>query len=1233
MIEPRLRHSPPTAAPIVSYSQNAEDVRLARVFGDVEDGFYVDVGAADPVDGSVTQFFYERGWSGINIEPSPAFETLRVARERDVNLRLAVGASEGSTVLFLTYPDLGMSTVDPAAYAHVPEAVERTEQITVPQRRLASILREHASDRTIHFLKIDVEGAEHDVLASSDWDVFRPVVVVVEAVEPWSTTPTHDAWEPILLDADYEFAAFDGINRFYVDRVHHDLIPTLAYPVGSLDHYVTASARDRVLEAEDSLRETQQRLDQAEDRLRIAESRAGALEVRLEQLQRELDRIQTDSITAAAESEALRRSLHHTQAELTQTKHELYTVYRSPTWRAGRMIAVTGKPVVRLTRFARGRRLPSRRIVTPARGFAHAAGRGQPWHFPRDRARGRLRRGSSPLKGILDRFGAPHVAVDAGHAAAIAEQLERTGWSSDESLLAKRLSWEERQAIIEADAIVGLVRRRDDDAATAASTAGPVVVVDARCLQDPLYATRGVGLHGRRVLEATRLASTGLDLVLLTSVDLPDLDGTLIEMADHVVVTPYAVRTADVALFLELSPMTASCAATVPLLGARTAAKSSVMFDFIPTRFPAAYLGSDASALANRARIEALRHYDLLLPISEATEAESRRLFGETTATAVSGVGDPLHGVSPEPAVVERPFMLVSAGGDPRKNVAGAVAALASHHRAGGGALRAVVTGVLTQPQADALRELAGALGVADDLLELRGYVADAELAGLYHAAELAFVGSLAEGFSIPVAEAVLRGTPVVASDITAHRELVGVGSWLAPATDVDGLGRAIGHVRRNRTQVAEEQRSMLGDTADPTNVRDRIVAALEPLLRQARGGDRRPSRRTGRPRIAVVSPFPPQKSGVADYTAHTFRQVERYAEVDVYAPPAADGPAPTAIRRLSATPYLDRRLDAVVNVVGNSHLHFPILDFLGAYGGACISHDNRMLEAYRYDRGNAWTAKLLSRSGSEVQAEDIDDLLLNLDRLPAAGFDLVARLASPLIVHGSGLAQRIRRETGVSPVVVPFVPYNIPDLDEVDEQARDRARQVLGLSDECFHVGTFGIVDSRTKGSDLVLGALSWLRSWGRPAHLHIVGEIHSGERTILETLAAELGIASDVTLHGHVPSHALRHFLLAVDMAVQIRTSAVLSLSGALADCIAFGVPTVTTEDVADEMGAPRYVVTTGCATSSLLIAEALDGLCERRRLDGATIEAERRAYLADRTVDAYARGLLAGLGLWSE
>ena len=97
--------------PFVSYAQNFEDVMLWRALGSVKQGFYIDVGAADPVDMSVTQAFYETGWHGVNVEPAPHyFDRLRAARSADVNLEVAVGRTSGSR-MFYEIDQTGLSTL------------------------------------------------------------------------------------------------------------------------------------------------------------------------------------------------------------------------------------------------------------------------------------------------------------------------------------------------------------------------------------------------------------------------------------------------------------------------------------------------------------------------------------------------------------------------------------------------------------------------------------------------------------------------------------------------------------------------------------------------------------------------------------------------------------------------------------------------------------------------------------------------------------------------------------------------------------------------------------------------------------------------------------------------------------------------------------------------------------------------------------------------------------------
>ena len=146
--------------PLVSFSQNQEDVLLWRALGDVKAGFYVDVGAADPSDLSVTRLFYERGWHGINLEPNEKyFDALVRARPRDVNLCLCAGRTAGPKV-FHAIADTGLSTLDDAVALGHAAAGWTVQDRIIGCRTLTDILREHRAEGSIHFLKIDVEGTE-----------------------------------------------------------------------------------------------------------------------------------------------------------------------------------------------------------------------------------------------------------------------------------------------------------------------------------------------------------------------------------------------------------------------------------------------------------------------------------------------------------------------------------------------------------------------------------------------------------------------------------------------------------------------------------------------------------------------------------------------------------------------------------------------------------------------------------------------------------------------------------------------------------------------------------------------------------------------------------------------------------------------------------------------------------------------------------------------------------------
>jgi FkbM family methyltransferase len=224
---------------MVSHAANAEDVVLHRALciGGVV-GRYVDVGASSPYLGSVTRHFYEAGWKGIDVEPlAEEAAELRRARPRDVVIEAALGSAAGEVTLYVVGDERGLSSTDAEVGAGYVRAGRPVRERKVRQVTLAEVLDEHC-DGEITFLKVDVEGAEPEVLSGNDWSRWRPRVVVVEATDPWSYQQTHARWEPQLLAAGYLFASFDGINRFYARSEEPDLLTRLA-PASVLDNFVS----------------------------------------------------------------------------------------------------------------------------------------------------------------------------------------------------------------------------------------------------------------------------------------------------------------------------------------------------------------------------------------------------------------------------------------------------------------------------------------------------------------------------------------------------------------------------------------------------------------------------------------------------------------------------------------------------------------------------------------------------------------------------------------------------------------------------------------------------------------------------------------------------------------------------------------------------------------------------------------------------------------------------------
>ena len=300
----------------VSYAQNYEDVMLWRALHDVQSGFYVDIGAADPTVDSVTKAFYERGWSGINVEPTASyFAELQSERPRDINLRVVAGARAGVQTLHVI-EGTGLSTLDRGFAARHVDAGFVSRDVMMAALPLNQLVEPRAG-QPIHFLKIDVEGAEADVLEGIDLDTIRPWIILVEATEPNSQRQTQFLWEHLLLGRGYEFAYFDGLNCFYVATEQAHLKERLAVPPNVFDDFVHTSQQ----QLQDDLAQQSRHAEELAQQANELEQACAAQATEITRLATEIARLETGFAQArAAQEVAMTTEIARLEAEFTQAR-------------------------------------------------------------------------------------------------------------------------------------------------------------------------------------------------------------------------------------------------------------------------------------------------------------------------------------------------------------------------------------------------------------------------------------------------------------------------------------------------------------------------------------------------------------------------------------------------------------------------------------------------------------------------------------------------------------------------------------------------------------------------------------------------------------------------------------------------------------------------------------------------------------------------------------------------
>jgi len=613
---------------------------------------------------------------------------------------------------------------------------------------------------------------------------------------------------------------------------------------------------------------------------------------------------------------------------------------------------------------------------------------------------------------------------------------------------------------------------------------------------------------------------------------------------------------------------------------ARSAAVQTVvtLYDLIPLVFDEHYLRDPVMRERYMVRTRMVREADRVLAISRTTgedaverlQVDPRRVtvidagatstFAEmyqTRAQAERVLASRLRELRPG-------FLLYVAGFEFRKNLERLITAYGLLPEALRASHQLVIACRLLPSEAELMREWADRAGVGPEQLVLTGYVTDAELGALYHVCKLFVFASFYEGSGLPILEAMSCGAPVIASRTATGPEILGglEGTFdpMDPASIASCIEETLGS-----TEV-------LGRLAERSRQRARHFTWEHVARRTIEGYEETLARRRTphRHRLALVTPWPPERSGIADYSYRLARELGRKVDVDVvvgdplpsYAVPLEQGV--TLIEAASfSSGHSARQHDRVLYCMGNSSFHRHVYELLRMRPGAVVAHDVRLTGFYGWfagvERPDDPTGRLRERVealyGPRIPEAALGSGAPTPELQSALGIFMtreIQQYAEQLLVHSRFALDVLELDRGVADRDVPVfvVPFGIPEPIVEREQNRTGGQDPLLVS--------IGVV-SEVKGLATLIDAFALLAESLQHARLVIAGPGEEAELERWRAYARDHAPGADVKVTGHLPQATLREMLGSADLAVQLRTVSNGEASAAVADCLSAGLPTI--------------------------------------------------------------------------
>lgn len=758
-----------------------------------------------------------------------------------------------------------------------------------------------------------------------------------------------------------------------------------------------------------------------------------------------------------------------------------------------------------------------------------------------------------------------------------------------------------------------------------------VVYADLRCLQDPAFQRRGIGQHVASLLRA-RIENAKFAWTVIGLIDesLGPLPSEYAALVDEITLPSNASISGNRAIYIDCSPMTHDPRFSLRFTSDASFVRAAIVYDFIPFDRPG-YLATQAGRTEYLLRLARLRNFNFYLPISNYSAGRLSEILG-ISRREICVTGAPVRNSllmaqtgrqsASSPYHRPDPYFFALGGGDRRKNIEAAVMAVGRLNETRPNKIRLKLVGDYQSDYKSDLLSLAGPLE-GEGFLDFLSGVDDNTLADLYAGSIATIVPSHIEGFSLPIIEAPTCGAPVIASLCDAHLELIATIEATFGPDNHYALTAALERIVQDpawRSQLLTAQAKVAKDFHE-----DRVGTRFwNALAERFTGYGRGPGLKLKKPKVAFLTPYPPEQTGVARYSQLTIEAAAQSLDVDLYtnAPRPIAGSCYQDAGPIRGAPFVRGAYDAVVSIIGNSDFHIPIFEVFERLGGACILHDSRLTHIYLMRLGPKRFLEFASTIlGRPVTIGEVE-IWVNDKDLPSLFVEPIIERARPLIVHTREYQRLLQERHGVKAEVIPCCPTMQFSDEEVSSAARTSTRQSLGISPNTFLISSFGFI-AKVKGFEACIQATGLLRGWNVPAELHFVGCARD-EGPEVDRIASECGVAEHIHwTQDFVDEKTYRQYLVASDAAIQLRGYGFGQYSAALGDCISAALPSIASIDLAASCEAPEYVCTVPDHKSALQLAEHLARFWEDRIPVESRMDA-RKQYLAEHSFAVYVKRL---------